>query len=60
MKKKYIKPAAGVIPMDSLPPLASNVSHQAGWAIDNTDANPDNVNPVEKDTTTGDNFLDLD
>lgn len=65
MKKKYQRPALELFPVESFCLLEG--SKKSGYAIDNDDANDDNIIPIEEDWTnpggTGENdddFIEID
>lgn len=65
MKKKYQSPTLELFPVEPFYLLEG--SKKSGYAIDNDDANDDNIIPIEEDWTnpggTGDDdgdFIDID
>lgn len=58
MKKFYIQPTTDVI-LSCLPKLLAD-SVPRGYAIDNYDADPDDIIDIYDDDTGDDEFLDLD
>ena len=66
MKKEYIHPAMELFPLESFM-LLEGTNKPNGYAIDNDDANDDNIIPIDEDWTnpggTGENdddFIDID
>ena len=57
-KNVYIRPRSETHEMRSAPLRA--MSQVKGYAIDNYDADPENVIPFAEDPTGDDEFLDLD
>lgn len=58
MKKEYLVPETLIMSHEPIMPFAS--SRRPGYAIDNHEADDDNIIDIEEEEEDDDNFLDLD